>query len=403
MISPVACTVCQEINLKTVVDFGLHAPANRFMAADFSVEDQSKFPLALGFCEQCGTAQLTKRMPMDMVRPRFPWLVYNEPERHLDQVAEQLTTLPGITAKSRILGITYKDQSTLDRLANLGFPNGACIADSDFNCTAEFFGLETLQQLLRDPSVVQNIKEKYGVADMVLMRHVIEHTEDAAALIQALRGLMTEDGYLVLELPDSTQIFKAGNHAFIWEEHISYFTEQTLNVLAQTTGAELAWFQRYSYPYEDSLLVAFQFSSQPTQNILPKNKLFEATTLLEGFKSELAHAKTAWQKLLKAYQMNGEKVAIFGAGHLAAKFINFLDLSDVIDCVIDDNPNKVNMKMPGSGLPIVPSKDLVLRNIKVCISTLSPESDAKVRLKLESYLADGGLFIPAFKITEEAS
>lgn len=400
----VACTVCQDAHLKTVIDFGLHSPANRFISADFPDHEQSHHPLALGYCEQCGTAQLTKRMPIESVRPRYPWLLYNEPESHLDQVCEQLLGLPGIKKHSRILGVTYKDQSTLDRLAKLGLSNGVCIADADFSKASEFFGLETIQQLLRDPEVIQNIKTKYGTADIILMRHVIEHAEDAAALIQSLRSLMNEDGYLVMELPDSEQILKSGNHAFIWEEHISYFTEQTLGVLAQSTGAELAWFQRCSYPYEDSLLVAFRFLSQPTQSTLPQqNKLFETTTLLEGFKSELEHAQAAWRKKLKAYQKDGEKVAVFGAGHLAAKFINFLDLSDMIDCVIDDNPNKVCMKMPGSGLPIVPSTELALRNIKVCISTLSPESDVKVRLKLATYFAEGGQFIPAFKITPELS
>ncbi|MBP6917374.1 MAG: methyltransferase domain-containing protein [Legionellaceae bacterium] len=398
-----ACTVCHDSNLKTVIDFGLHPPANRFMPADFSEHEQSKHPLALGYCEQCGTAQLTKRMPIEMMRPRYPWLLYNEPESHLDQIAEQLVTLPRINSASRILGVTYKDQSTVDRLAKLGLSNGVCIADTDFNSSADFFGLETIQHLLREPALIQNIKAKYGAADILLMRHVIEHSEDAAALIHALRELITDDGYLVMELPDSEKILKSGNHAFIWEEHISYFTEQTLGVLAQATGAELAWFQRCSYPYEDSLLAAFRFPSLPVERTLPEFELFDTSTLLDEFKYGLVHAKDLWRKKLVEHQANGERVAVFGAGHLAAKFINFLDLADVIHCVIDDNPNKVGMKMPGSGLPIMQSKDMAHEKIKVCISTLSPESDAKVRLNLESYFVDGGQFIPAFKVAEDPS
>ena len=108
-------------------------------------------------------------------------------------------------------------------------------------------------------------------------------------------------------------------------------------------------------------------------------------------------AKSEWRDLLQKYRNQGHLLAVFGAGHLAVKWINFLCLSDLIDCVIDDNPNKTGMYMPGSKLPILPSGTLYDREIKVCISTLSPESEVKVRTKLSRYFEEGGIFIPAFK------
>lgn len=392
-----ACTVCNSLALKTMIDFGEQPPANRFLAQDFCQTQQSTHALALGYCEDCDTSQLTQRMPIDAIRPQFHWLIYNEPEGHLDKIAEQLFQLPGITPGSKILGVTYKDQSTIDRLIKLGLPHSHCIAEQDFKCTAQFFGLETIQQLLRDPKVMTDLKAKYGQADMVLLRHVIEHSDDATALITALRHLLTPNGYLVMELPDSEHILKSGNHAFIWEEHISYFTEQSLAALANAAGAEMAWFQRCSYPYEDSLLVAFQFSSlksgSKTQPVLS-----ESAILLENFKNELTHAQREWRELLISYRKEGKKIAVFGAGHLAVKFINFFELSGYLDCVIDDNPHKAGMKMPGSCLPIEPSKILSEQGITLCISTLSPESDSKVRQKLSAYFEGGGLMISAFKM-----
>ena len=51
--------------------------------------------------------------------------------------------------------------------------------------------------------------------------------------------------------------------------------------------------------------------------------------------------------------------------------------------------------MPGSNIEILPSDHLKHREIKVCISTLSPESEEKVRTKLPDYFASGGVFLPA--------
>ncbi len=396
-----SCTVCSHPALATVIDFGAQPPSNRFIPEASCKHDQELHRLALGYCPHCGTAQLTQRMPIAAVRPRYTWLLYNEPEGHLDEASAELAKLPGINSESRILGITYKDQSTVDRLARLGLPLGRCIAEADFDSQTELFGLETVQQLLRNPKTISSIKAKYGVADIVVMRHIIEHAQDAAKLISSLRGLIADNGYLVMELPDSDKIFKAGNHAFIWEEHISYFTEESLGTLGQSVGASLAWFKRCPYSYEDSLLVAFRFQ-EARPSVKAENESFgKIEAELKKFRQDFEAAKQKWREQLLSHRKNGEKIAVFGAGHLAAKFINFLDLKDLIDCVIDDNTNKAGMRMPGSLLPIVPSKELAERGIKICVSTLSPESEIKVRQKLASYFDDGGQLIPAFMVAKE--
>jgi len=52
--------------------------------------------------------------------------------------------------------------------------------------------------------------------------------------------------------------------------------------------------------------------------------------------------------------------------------------------------------MPGSALKIVSSEELTARGIKICISTLNPESEARVKKKLSDYFDSGGEFISAF-------
>ena len=401
--SNVSCTVCNNNTLKTIIDFGQQPPSNRFVAEANLHSSQEMHQLALGYCLQCGTIQLTQRMPIDSVRPHFNWLVYNEPEGHLDGVAEELIRLPGINKESRILGITYKDQSTIDRLAKLGLPIGVCMHENDFGFHSKLFGLETVQQLLTQHDTINHLKTKFGTANILLMRHIIEHASDPAKLIRSLRSLVAENGYLVMELPDSEKIFRADNHAFIWEEHISYFTEETLQKLARSVGAKLAWFKRCSYAYEDSLLAAFQFHHNDNSFATDDGFINDVDSQLKKFSEKLEAARLQWKQVLLSYREKGEMVAVFGAGHLAAKFINFLQLKDLIDCVIDDNPNKKGMRMPGSLLPIVPSKELAARNIRVCISTLSPESELKVRQKLTEYFDNGGVLIPAFTVVRDMS
>ena len=56
-------------------------------------------------------------------------------------------------------------------------------------------------------------------------------------------------------------------------------------------------------------------------------------------------------------------IALFGAGHLACAFANFMGVTDLIDFVADDTPQKQNKFLPGARLPILPSAALAERKI----------------------------------------
>ena len=396
-----SCTVCQSKNLLSSLSFGEQPPSNRFLVPESdNIIREDSFSISLGYCQQCGTIQLVDRMPTEAIRPRYDWLVYNEPEGHLDDVVSKLGELPGINASSRFLGVTYKDKSTLDRMEHLGFPNTACINEGNLKCPVQPFGLETIQDTLSRNSTITRLREIYGSVDLIVVRHILEHASDARRFIRSLRGLLAPNGYMMFELPDSQKIFRANNHSFIWEEHISYFTETTVRQLVRTTGAELVWLEKFTYSYEDSLIALFRFSDACTVSTGTTLAVPEVSAVvLDGFAKGLYTSREKWHKELEAYRVNGQKVAVFGAGHLAIKFINFYGLADLIDCVVDDHPEKVRMIMPGSHLQIVPTADLLSRNIRVCISTLSPESEVKVRGKLPRFFDAGGIFIPAFSTT----
>jgi len=341
-------------------------------------------------------------MPLEVMRPQYDWLLYNEPEGHLDDVSNKLKDLPGISQSSQFIGLTYKDKSTIDRMNRLGFVNTTCINEKYLECPKIPFGLETIQSVLSSKTTIARLQEAYAKAEVLLVRHIVEHAFNASDFIRSLSGLLSPNGYMMIELPDSDRIFRAGNHAFIWEEHISYFTESSVRQLAESVEAELVWLKRYPYPYEDSLIVLLRFASAKVDTVLPPSKVppskQPATSgrVLTDFATAMIASRDQWRKKLQIYLTRGEKIALFGAGHLAVKFINFYELGDMIECIIDDHPKKIGMLMPGSHLPIVPSSELILRDIRLCISTLSPESEAKVRAKLDSYFESGAIFVPAF-------
>src|SRR5262249_4052022 len=115
------CRLCYRPEVREWLDLGPQPLANRFLRSPDEPEDHH--PGKLGVCRACGVVQLESSVPLDEMRPRFDWIAYNEPESHLDDVADVIARLPGVTPASAVGGVTYKDESTLRRLNKLGLPN----------------------------------------------------------------------------------------------------------------------------------------------------------------------------------------------------------------------------------------------------------------------------------------
>ncbi len=390
------CTVCGGSNLRRSLEFGQQPASNRFLLPN-SPEADERHPLSLGYCTDCSTVQLVDRMPIEAIRPRFDFLQNTEPEGHLDDLVDKLAALPGMSSAARILGVTYKDRSTLERFARRGMDNVTHITPAELLPGDVIIGLETLQRALSDSGVIDRILRTHGAADLLIVRHLVEHAESASRLVETLRGLLKPGGRMMFEFPDNERIFRNANHAFIWEEHFSYFTRDSFYTLADRTGARVLQFERYPYPYEDALVAVLQFDAPHSEE---KRPAVEGIAALQAFAGCFSVERARWHAELSSRRDRGEKLAIFGAGHLAVKLINFMDLAQFIDCVIDDNPRKAGLQMPGSRLEIVPSGALAERGIRYCISTLSPESETSVRRKLAGYVAAGGSMVSAFSTGE---
>ena len=197
------CRVCGRIGVREHLDFGPQAIRNRFLRS--SDELEFTHPLSLGYCGMCGVVQLTDPPPVDEVRPRFDWISYNEPERHLDNLVQSLTKLPGITPTSTFAGLTYKDDSTLARLNRLGFANTwRPDLRADLGIESPFAGVESVQQKLR-PENVAPLAAKFGRPDVLIVRHVLEHTHDTRAALAWAARLVEPGGYVVFEVPDAVR------------------------------------------------------------------------------------------------------------------------------------------------------------------------------------------------------
>ncbi len=393
-----SCLLCRKNAVRPLVEFGPQPASNRFESSDAPEFD--RHPLSIGQCGACGLIQLISPMPADMVKPRFEWFVYNEPESHLDALVERATKLPGVGPERRVLGLTYKDDTTLARFDRAGYRNTYRYQPAlDLGIKDRCAGLETIQSALAS-APVPALVAGHGRADLLIVRHVLEHAHDPGALLATLSKLTTPGGYMIFEVPDCTKFIGACDYSFVWEEHVAYFSSETLAALIDRAGLALHETFAYPYPYEDALIAIVR--NDAPDRAKPREMQDIAGLLKAGakFAESYESVKAKIQSRLRRCRQDGKRIAIFGAGHLAAKFINFYELDDLVECVIDDHENKREMLMPGSRVPIRGAA--ALKDIDICLLSLNPESEQKVVAKHQDFRDSGGQFMSIFALSSNS-
>jgi hypothetical protein len=305
-------------------------------------------------------------------------------------------TLPGINQQATIGAISFKDDSTITRFRTRGFTNiWRLQLTDDLEVADVCAGLETVQHRL-SPERAKTIAQERGAADVLVVRHILEHAHDTHQFAAALRFLVKPEGYLIFEVPDCNPALIQGDYTMPWEEHICYFTPDLFAQSLRQLGFEIIHQDCYPYANENSLVAMVRPAKEPLALGSDTNLTEKMKAVAANYQDRFVPFRELAVDKLSAYRKTEGPIAIFGAGHLSCAWINFLGLENLVDLVLDDHPRKKGMFMPGSRLPVCGSAALLEQNIKLCLTSLSAESEAKVKAKQKAFLQEGGQFKSIF-------
>ena len=385
-----------------ILDLGVQPVSNRFINLD-EEETVPYYPMILMLEKQTGVVRLQTPFPVEEVKPRYDWLTCFEPEDHLDTLVQKIIKLPGVNIDSVFAGYSFKDDSTLDRLKAKNYLNQCRINPrEDLGVTDSYASVETFQSVF-SVSKAEQIQQRLGYADVMIVRHVIEHAYDLQQFVTAITTLTNPDGYIVWELPDCERSLNEGDCTTIWEEHIHYFTRFTVKQLLENSGFTIVYFESLPYPLENSIVAITKKNKERKsiffQNVNAVNKECERAYL---FAKKVNERKKIIQLKLNKFKERNGPIAIFGAGHLTVAFISIMEVDDMIDFVIDDNPNKKGMIMPIGNINILGSDVLYNGYIKLCLLGLNPQNQSKVIAKHDEFINTGGIFASIFPGTHLA-
>jgi SAM-dependent methyltransferase len=198
--------------------------------------------------------------------------------------------------------------------------------------------------------------------DLVICRHVVEHIPQIGEFLRLLHSISSAggDSMVYIETPAFEWIIK--NDAFwdIFYEHCNYFTTENLRRLAETAGFTVL---------DHRLIFGGQYQALELRPLrAPTPKPFadlNPAPVLKDLANRISESKYRLEKrLISAGAAGGW--AIWGAGAKGVSLANAA-LETTPSFIIDSNPSKQGMYLPGLGIPVVAPSDAIIATVPVVL------------------------------------
>lgn len=369
------CLVCLAKSYHA--EFGL---GNRPLSSEFINNSSGAiklFDMTLILCKKCNTIQL-KNPPkyLDLI-PTSPLTKSIEPEDHLDLLVSDLESKFGEYMFSSICGLSYKDNSLLERFKT-HFRSFTKTLDPklDLGITESNSSIETIQATLSTTN--QSLHKSFGLHTLVVARHILEHSSNLLEFLQSCTALLMGGGYLLIEIPDATQNLIGCDYTMVWEEHAIYLDLHQLCFILNFFGLEVVYYRVFPLPFESSIVVIAKQVGAISRNQSFLSPTYSLVDPFMRFSSNFQSISSAVVRALSREYSKGRKISIFGAGHLACAFIHYFKIQNLIQYCFDDSPNKIGKCLPGTSIPIINSSEIPVYNIDLLLTAVSIKSEGKI-------------------------
>ncbi len=367
------------------INFNGCVASNNFLKT-FNSKPQ-KFNLTLTYDIENFIIKLTKKASIDLIKPKYNWIKYYEPEDHLNNLINKIIDMKILNKESSILGYSFKDISTVDKFKNRGFKNCKTLHPKNhLNIKTSNYGVETIESHFNKMDL--NNKFKNIRADLFIVRHTFEHCYNLKKFIHQTKKIVNKNKYVLFEFPDCSRYFKNFDYTMLWEEHTYYFTIKTFENLLFDNHFDIVFKKKYKYPLEDSIVFLVK---KKNKKINTKKRFAEDRkrflNIFKNYKLFLKKDINETHKIFLNYKKKfpKNKISIYGAGHFTSTFVYVYKLHKFIDYVIDDNKNKIKYYFPTGKIKIVSSSALSKNKISICLLGIIPNNQKKVIQKNKKF------------------
>jgi 2-polyprenyl-3-methyl-5-hydroxy-6-metoxy-1,4-benzoquinol methylase len=352
-----------------VIDLGSSPASNAYLSDETIHAPEKWFPLRVLVCEKCWLVQTEDYAQADeLFNDRYAYFSSFSTSwlQHAKLYVSNMIERFIINEKSHVIEVASNDGYLLQYFDKLNIPctgieptNSTATAARDKGITVveEFFGVKLANKLMK-----QNKQ-----ADLMVANNVLAHVPDINDFVSGFTQLLKPNGVATFEFPHLLNLIIKKQFDTIYHEHFSYLSLISIENIFSKNGLQV--FDVEEYPtHGGSLRIFSQRSDTGIRPISKKLNLLRkrehriginSLDFYRNLQSDAEKIKNDLLLFLIKSKQEGRKVAAYGAAAKGNTLLNFSGVrSDLISYVVDENPAKQNMFMPGSRIKIFPTEYL---------------------------------------------
>ena len=361
-----ACRSCGHGPLEEFLSLGTTPIANALVSPRLNGVTDRQFSLTLAFCSTCSLVQLLESLPSDVIfSESYPYYSSFSDVllKHSREHAMELIKSQNLDAHSFVVEVASNDGYLLRNFIDAGIRVLGIDPAPGPAEAARAAGIETITAFF-DRDLARSLRAEHGPANVIIANNVLAHVPDPNGFLAGVSELVAEDGVITIENPYVRDLIDHREFDTIYHEHHCYFSCTAIDRLVRRHGLFLNDVEYFPELHGGTL--RWHIGRREAVSAVARQYLDEEATsgltsfeYYAGFAEQVQRIRVELLRLLRDLRSQGKTIAAYGAAAKGSTLLNFVGIGpDLIDFVVDRNPHKQGLLMPGVHIPIRPVEAL---------------------------------------------
>jgi len=356
------CRFCNNSLEHIFVDLGITPSANSYLEQKQLEDKELLYPLVAYVCKNCLLVQLLEiKKPAELFTNYAYFSSYSDSWlEHAKNYVKMMINRFHLNENQHVIEIASNDGYLLQYFKEKNIFVTGIEPAKNVSKIAKEKGINTIEEFF-DEKLAKKLVDQKIQGDVILGNNVLAHVPKINEFVKGLKIILKPSGVITMEFPHLLQLMMHNQFDTIYHEHFSYFSfhivkkifeAQKLSIFdveeIKTHGGSLRIFIKHSENDEIDIKNTVETLIKKEQ----ENGLLEIETYLE-FKNKVKKIKKDLNQFLENVKIENKKVICYGAPAKGNTLLNFCNIdSTLIEFVVDKNPHKQGLFLPGTHIPI---------------------------------------------------
>lgn len=355
------CLICGAA-INPFLSFGRMPIANGFLLPeDFNKE--FFFDLQVGHCQRCQMVQLTELVdPSKLFHENYAYFssISVRMAQHFKQFADFVISNYLPSENPFVVEIGSNDGIMLQNFMQAGMRHLGIEPSANVAKAAQAKGVRTVIRFFGEETG-KELRGEFGAADVILGANVICHLPDIHSVMRGIKALLKDTGLFIFEEPYLGDIVHKISYDQIYDEHVFYFSLNSLSWLFAQHGMEIIDVVPQNVHGGSMRYIVGRQGAWPIKTTVPEQLarekalgLGEAGTY-DRLREEIHRSREQLVQLLTVLKGQGQRVVGYGATSKSTTVTNFCGIGpDLVEFISDTTPGKQGKFSPGVHIPVLP-------------------------------------------------